>query len=94
MNGSLQITVSWVCIDLDILDKVKSHFTGKLRSSFISFHMADIFVYITLVLPCDLGTLFKLSVFDQQLVFLCLILFKKPDAYLFEMLPCPHTRSV
>lgn len=88
MNGSLQIMVSWVCIDLDILDKVKSHFTGKLRSSCISFHMADIFVYITLVLPCYLGTLFKLIVFDRQLVFLCLILFKKSDAYLFVNLTC------
>ena len=88
VDRSRKIAVSWVSIDLDVLDKLQCHLTGELLRSCVAFHTADILVNVTLVLPCCFGTLFQLVLFSGQLIFFSLILFKKSDTYLFGYFAC------
>ena len=88
MDRSRKVAVTWVSIDLDVLDKLQSHFTGELLRSCVGLHTADILVHITLVLPCRFGTLSQLVLFSGQLILLCLILFKQADTHLFGNFAC------
>lgn len=88
MDRSRKVAVTWVSIDLDVLDKLQSHFTGELLCSCVGLHTADILVHITLVLPCRFGTLSQLVLFGGQLILLCLILFKQADTHLFGNFAC------
>lgn len=71
MDRSRKVAVTWVSIDLDVLNKLQSHFTGELLRSCVGLHTADILVHITLVLPCRFGTLSQLVLFGGQLILLC-----------------------
>ena len=88
VDRSRKVAVSWVSIDLDVLDKLQCHLTGELLRSCVAFHTADILVNITLVLPCCFGTLSQLVLFSGQLILFSLILFKKSDTYLFGNFAC------
>ena len=88
MDRSRKVAVTWVSIDLDVLDKLQSHFTGELLRSCVGLHTADILVHITLILPCRFGTLSQLVLFSGQLILLCLILFKQADTHLFGNFAC------
>ena len=83
VDFAYSLEISGICVNGDVLNKFKSHFTSKFLSTCIAFKTTDIFVNLTLTFTFNIGTLIEFSKFNFKSVKFCLILLNHQVTGLF-----------